>query len=148
MDDKRNKEKIEEISKHFRKQSVSASVSSITSNVLPEPEGVDDKSNKEKTEEVNKNLKKQSDSDCSSSIGSKDLPEPKKIPSDEEQDMMEGEIKKMNESTSVSPDKSMGKKKPVLGNIRKRGLFAPTEKAGDRSLRKRAHRICNDALPK
>ena len=91
--DKRNKEKMKEISKHFKKQSVLASVSSITSNVLPEPEGVDDKSNKEKMEEVNKNLKKQSDSDCGSSIGSKDLPEPKKIPSDEEQDMMEKEIK-------------------------------------------------------
>ena len=93
VDDKRNKEKMEEISKHFKKQSVSASVSSVTSNVLPEPEGVDDKSNKEKTEEVNNHLKKQSDSDSGSSIASKDLPEPKKIPSDEEQDMMEEEIK-------------------------------------------------------
>ena len=90
--DKRNKQKMEEISKHFKKQSVSTSVSIVTSNVLPDPKGVDDKSNKEKTEEVNKNLQKQSDSDCSSSIGSKDLPEPKKIPSDEEQDMMEEEI--------------------------------------------------------
>ena len=54
----------------------------------------------------------------------------------------------MNESTSVSSDKSKGKKKLVSGSVRKRGLFQPTEKAEDRSLRKRAHRICNDALPK
>ena len=54
----------------------------------------------------------------------------------------------MNESTSVSPDKSKGKKKLVSGSARKRGLFQPTEKAGDRSLRKRAHHISNKALLK